>query len=455
MKLTFLGAAGTVTGSKYLLEAGGFKYLIDCGLFQGKKELRLKNWDLPPFNPEEISAILLTHAHIDHSGFIPKLVKYGFKGMIYCSKATMDLCKILLPDSGHLQEEDAYQANRHGYSKHKPALPLYTEQDARNCLKRFKGVEFEKEYKFKGGLTVTLYHAGHILGASFMRISDGKKSIVFSGDLGRFYDPVMKEPTKIPQADYVVVESTYGDRLHNKYDPTEDIETVVNDTVYRGGTVVIPAFAVGRAQVIMYYLYKLKVENRLPKLLRIYLDSPMAINTSGLLCKYMNDHRMPEEVCMNVCNVADYVKTTEQSKSLDSETNHMPSVIISASGMATGGRVLHHLKRFMGDSRSTILLAGYQAAGTRGDRLARGEKEIKIHGKMWPVNAKVVKLDNMSGHADYSEILRWLGGLSQGPRQIFVTHGEPEAAASMAAKVKEKYHWNVLVPTHGQTVELE
>lgn len=455
MKLTFLGATGTVTGSKYLLEAGGYKYLIDCGLFQGRKELRLRNWDMPPFNPSEIAAVLLTHAHIDHSGFIPKLVKYGFKGSVYCSKATMDLCKILLPDSGHLQEEDAYQANRHGYSKHKPALPLYTEQDARDCLKRFKGLEFEKEYKFKGGLTVTLYHAGHILGASFMRISNGKTSIVFSGDLGRFHDPVMKEPSKIPQADYVVVESTYGDRLHNKYDPTEDIETVVNDTAYRGGTVVIPAFAVGRAQAIMYYLYKLRAANRLPKMLRIYLDSPMAINTSGLLCKYMNDHRMPEEICMNVCKVADYVQTTEQSKSLDSENNHMPAVIISASGMATGGRVLHHLKRFMGDSRSTILLAGYQAEGTRGDRLARGEKEIKIHGKMWTVNAKVVKLDNMSGHADYSEILQWLGELAQAPRQVFVTHGEPEAAASMAEKIKEKYHWNASVPIHAQTIALE
>lgn len=453
MKLTFLGATGTVTGSKYLLESENQKLLIDCGLFQGLKELRLRNWDKPPVHPEAIDAILLTHAHLDHSGYIPKFVKWGFKGPIYCSEATFDLCKILLPDSGHIQEEDAAQANRHGYSKHKPALPLYTEQDARDCLQYFRPVEFGKNCGVGNDLKFKLSHAGHILGASFINVSDSKTSILFSGDIGRFNDPVMKAPSKPEKADYLVVESTYGDRLHGKDDPTADIERVVSETVSRGGSVIVPAFAVGRAQVIMYYLYKLKAAGRIPKHLPIYLDSPMAINTSDLLCKHMKDHRMPPELCMNVCGVAEYTRKREESKRLD-EGNNMPSVIISASGMATGGRVLHHLKRFLGDVRSTILLAGYQASGTRGDRLARGEKEIMIHGSMWPVRAQVVKLDNMSGHADYAEILQWMKNFSNPPKQVFVTHGEPEAAASMQKKIKEKLGWNSVVPAQDQGFDL-
>ena len=454
MKLTFLGATGTVTGSKYLLEDGGKKILIDCGLFQGLKELRLRNWSALAVNPSSLHAVILTHAHLDHSGYLPKLVKEGFKGHIYCSEATFDLCKILLPDSGHIQEEDAERANRHGYTKHAPALPLYTEQDARDCLQYFRSVDFGKPHDLGGFLTFSLYRAGHILGASFIRVSDGGTSILFSGDIGRLNDPVMKAPVAVEQADYLVVESTYGDRLHDKTDPLTDIEDVVRRTAARGGTVVIPAFAVGRAQSILYYLYKLKSENRLPRHIPIYLDSPMAINVSELLQKHLSDHRLPQKLCADVCGVAEYLRTKEESKKLNDTAVHMPAVIISASGMATGGRVLHHLKHYMGDARNTVLLAGYQAAGTRGDRLARGEKEIKIHGSMWPVRAEIVKLDNMSAHADYAEILQWLGHFTQAPRRTFVTHGEPEAATALRDKIGETLGWTADVPAYMQTVEL-
>lgn len=454
MKLTFLGATGTVTGSKYLLENNGKKILIDCGLFQGLKELRLRNWEAPPVSPKSISCLLLTHAHLDHSGYIPKLVKEGFKGTIYCSEATFDLCKILLPDSGHIQEEDAEQANRYGYSKHKPAVPLYTEAEARACLQYFKPVDFGKSYKIPGELDFTLSRAGHILGAACIRISDAKTSIVFSGDIGRLNDPVMKAPAPIQNADYLVVESTYGDRLHDKSDPTTDIEKVILRTIQRGGTIVMPAFAVGRAQSLLYYIHKLKTEGRIPLHLPVFLDSPMAINASELLCKHLDDHRLPRELCENVCDVAEYTRSVEASKAIDSKHNNMPKIIISASGMATGGRVLHHLKHYLGDKRNAVLLAGFQAAGTRGDRLVRGEKEIKIHGQMWPVQAEIVKLDNTSAHADYAEILTWLGNFREPPRKTFITHGEPKAALSLKQKIEEKSGWNATIPEYKQMEEL-
>lgn len=447
MRLTFVGANKTVTGSKYLLEHENKKILVDCGLFQGLKELRLQNWDGLPFNPVDIDAVVLTHAHIDHSGYIPKLVKAGFKGPIYCTEATFDLCKILLPDSGHLHEEDAEAANRGGWSRHHPALPLYTEQDARDCLKYFKPLPFGVTHSLGGEMTFTFHRAGHILGAAFIRISDGYTSILFSGDIGRLHNPIMKPPAKIQDADYLVVESTYGDRLHNTDDPTDDIEKIVRKTVARGGTLVIPAFAVGRAQMLLYHFYVLKSERRIPNI-PIYLDSPMAINATELLHRHMSDHRLSPEECAAVCNVATYTRTVEESRAISENNDAMPKVVISASGMATGGRVLHHLKHYVGDPRSTILLAGFQAAGTRGDLLARGEKEIKIHGQFWPVRAEIIKLDNMSAHADYNEILTWLENFSSPPRRVFVTHGEIEAAESMKEKIEEKFGWNTIVPSY-------
>jgi len=455
MKLTFLGATGTVTGSKYLLEDSGKKIMIDCGLFQGHKELRLRNWEELPVNPREIDALLLTHAHLDHCGYIPKLVKAGFKGKIYCSEATFDLCKIILPDSGHIQEEDANRANRYGYTKHKPAVPLYTEQEARDTFSYFQPVDFGQLHNLSEEISFTLHRAGHILGASFIRITGaGGTSILFSGDIGRLNDPVMKKPAKIQDADYLVVESTYGNRLHDKNDPADDIARIVNETTARGGTVVIPSFAVGRAQALMYYIHKLKTEEIISSNIPVFLDSPMASNASDLLCKHMNDHNMPHDLCMDVCGIAQYTRSVEQSKAIYSKNNNMPKIIISASGMATGGRVLHHLKHYVGDARNTVLLAGFQAAGTRGDRLARGEKEVKIHGQMWPVLAQIEKLDNMSAHADYQEILTWMENFNTPPRKVFVVHGELTAARSMRDKIEEKFRWNAVVPEYMQTEEL-
>lgn len=455
MKLTFIGATGTVTGSKYLLEDANQKILIDCGLFQGRKDLRERNWDTQPFDPAGINAVLLTHAHLDHCGYIPKLVKDGFRGPVYCSEATFDLAKIILKDSGRIQEGDAEQANRYGYTKHRPAVPLYTEEEAEAAFRYFKPLPFAKKFRIENGfLDFSLHRAGHILGAAFIKISDGQTSILFSGDLGRMNDPVMKAPSQIEEADYLVVESTYGDRLHDKDDPTEDIGDTIRRTAARGGTVVIPAFAVGRAQAILYHIHRLKKERKIPAHLPVFLDSPMAINASEIMARHLNDHKLGKELCAEVCSAAQYTRTPQESKMLDHEYSHMPAVIITASGMATGGRVLHHLKRFIGDPRHTILLAGFQAEGTRGGRLARGEKELKIHGQLWPVRAEIVQLHNMSAHADYSEILSWLSGFVKLPKKIFITHGEASAAESLRKKIIDSHGGEAIVPEYLEVFEL-
>lgn len=454
MKLTFLGAAGTVTGSKYLLEDDNRKILIDCGLFQGRKELREMNWQKPPFNPADIDAILLTHAHIDHSGYIPKLVKEGFSGPIYCTEATADLCSILLPDSGHLQEEDAESANRHGYSKHTPALPLYTQADAEAALDYLHPVDFGKRYALEGSLLgFSMYRMGHILGAASIRLDDGMTSILFSGDIGRQNSPVMKPPAKIQEADYLVLESTYGDRLHDEADPTEELGEIIRKTAKRGGSVVIPSFAVGRAQELMYHIYVLKQKKMIPDL-PVFLDSPMAIRATQLLERHPADHRLNEAVCKGVSQIVRYATTTDESKAINGNNNNMPKVIISASGMATGGRVLHHLKHHIIDERSTIIFAGFQADGTRGDMLVRGEKEILIHGANWPVRAEIIQLHNMSAHADYAEIMEWLGNFTEGPRRSFITHGEAHAAAALKTRMEDELGWDVHVPAYAEMVEL-
>lgn len=453
MKLTFLGATGTVTGSKYLLEDENKKFLIDCGLFQGIKELRLRNWEEPPVDPASVDAVILTHAHIDHSGYLPLFIRNGFKGPVYCSPATADLCDILLPDSAHLHEEDAERANRYDYSKHHPALPLYTKEDAYNALEKLKPVSFGDEHRLSDFLSFHFTHAGHIPGAACVHITDGQTKLVFSGDLGRLRDPVMKPPAQIQEADYLILESTYGDRLHDRTDPLDQLEAIITKTAARGGTVVIPAFAVGRAQSLMYYIYMLKSAGRIPDI-PVYLDSPMAISATKLMQEYHAEHRLSKEQCAAVCSNVYYTKTVEQSKAIYNKNNGLPTIIISASGMATGGRVLHHLKHYIGDARNTILLAGFQAAGTRGARLEQGETEIKIHGYLYPVRAEIVKLDTMSAHADYSEILEWLGHFREAPRKTFLTHGEPEAAASLKLKIEEHLGWNVEIAKYGQEVEL-
>lgn len=448
MKLTFLGATETVTGSKYLLETDSKKVLIDCGLFQGRKELRLMNWEKLPVKASSIDCIILTHAHIDHSGYIPRLVKQGFKGKIYCTQATKDLCGIMLPDTGHLQEEDADAANRHHYSKHHPALPLYTEFEAIRALRQFKALPINTSHKLDKDFSFSLHPAGHIPGACFVRVESNGISVLFSGDLGRLFNPVMKPPSKIIDSDYLVIESTYGDRLHDNDDPTEEIGNIVRKTAQRGGSVIIPSFAVGRTQAILYHLYILKKKKQIPNI-PIYLDSPMAIKVTDFMVKHAAYHRLSPEECEAISNIAIYTNTPAESKAINHGT--MPKIVISASGMATGGRILHHLKHYVGDARNTILLPGFQAYGTRGDRLARGEKEIKIHGRMWPVSAEITQLDNMSAHADFTEILTWLEGIGSPPRKIFITHGEYEAAYGMKQKIAEKFGWNAFVPKYGHS----
>jgi metallo-beta-lactamase family protein len=452
VKITFLGGTGTVTGSKYLVEAGGKRLLVDCGLFQGYKLLRLRNWAPPPFDPREIDSVLLTHAHIDHSGYFPLLVKRGFRGELWCTAATRDLAAILLPDAGHLQEEEAAHLNRHGNSKHKPALPLFTEQDAREALARIRGVEFDEPLRLAGGITARFAPAGHILGAASMRIEHEGCSVLFSGDLGRDDDLVMRPPARELAADCVVIESTYGDRLHDPADPLQPLGDAIRRTYARGGVVVIPAFAVGRAQTLLYALYRLRRANAVPEM-PAFLNSPMAIDVTELYHRYRAQHRLSFEECAGMCQAAKFVRSAAESKLLNRRRG--PMVIIAASGMATGGRVLHHLKAFAPDPGNTILLAGFQAGGTRGATIAAGAPQVKIHGEYVPVRAEVVQLDNLSAHADQRGLLAWLRGLASPPKRAFVTHGEPGASDTLRRLVEERFGWPCTVPDYKETIDLE
>ncbi|MDR3491332.1 MAG: MBL fold metallo-hydrolase [Gammaproteobacteria bacterium] len=451
MQITFLGAVRTVTGSKYLINVGPKKILVDCGLYQGYKELRLRNWNMPPVHPSEIEAIILTHAHIDHSGFIPVFIKKGFKGKVYCSHGTKELCAILLPDSGHLQEEDAKNANQYGYSKHKPALPLYTREDGINALEQFVALDFNQPLILFNEMEVKLFSAGHIIGASLAQLTYKKTTLLFTGDLGRPHHPVMRAPTQITETDYLVVESTYGDRLHDKSDPLDKLADVINDTVANKGSVVIPAFAVGRTQDLLYQLYQLKESKRIPNV-PIYLDSPMAQNVSDLLKHYSSEHRIPEELCDKVCQIATYTRTQEESQAIDASNES--AIIISASGMTEGGRVLHHLKKYLPGASNTVLFTGFQAPGTRGDRIINGESHVKIHGEMIPVKARIAVLENMSAHADYQEIIEWLKNFKKAPIKTFITHGELTSSTALKNEITEQLHWPCVVPDYLQTETL-
>jgi metallo-beta-lactamase family protein len=451
MTITFLGAAGTVTGSKYLLTANGKKVLVDCGLFQGQKELRLRNWAELPVDPHSIDAVVLTHAHIDHSGYIPLLVKNGFRGTIYCTPATKDLCNVLLRDSGHLQEEEARLANRLHSSKHSPALPLYTEEDAIRSLWQFKVVDFGNPFTLFDTFTFRFYHAGHILGASMVKVSYQDTSALFSGDLGRPHDAVMRAPDNLPNVDYLILESTYGDRLHDRQDPQQQLGEIIRQTAKRGGSVIIPAFAVGRAQSLLYYITRLKQQNEIPSL-PVFLDSPMAESATNILYHYKQEHRLSDDMCESIRDSVTCVKTLEESLELNNVAG--PVIIISASGMATGGRVLNHLQAFAPDARNTILFAGYQAPDTRGDRIVRGEREVKMYGKMVPIRAQVELLSNVSAHADYEEVMNWLRHTQTPPKKMFITHGEPEAAHSLQAKITQQLGWECVVPRYLQKEKL-
>ncbi|MEK4033906.1 MBL fold metallo-hydrolase [Methylocystis sp. IM3] len=443
MQIHFLGAAGTVTGSRYLLESKDTRILVDCGLFQGLKNLRLRNWAPFPVKPKGISAVLLTHAHLDHSGYLPALVRDGFDGPVYCSKATRELCKILLADSARLQEQDAEYANRRGFSKHHPALPLYDSQDARRAIRAFSSLSFGDSHELREGPVIRLHRAGHILGAASLEVNWKGRRIVFSGDLGRYDDPLNVDPEPIDGAHYIVVESTYGDRLHDPRDPKDAIARVIERTIQRGGTVIIPAFAVGRAQLLLYYLEQLKASGRLADV-PVYLNSPMAAEASELFLRHRDDQKLSDDERRRACAVAKYVDTVEGSKALNEDET--PKVIISASGMATGGRVLHHLKKFAPDPRNTILFSGFQAAGTRGAALVSGAQTIKIHGEYVQVRAEVENLTMLSAHADADGIMRWLRNFKQTPRMTFVTHGEPTAADTLRRRIQDELGWPTKAP---------
>lgn len=450
MKLTFLGAAGTVTGSKYLLETGGLRILVDCGLFQGYKNLRLLNWQPLPVRPTDIDAVVLTHAHLDHSGALPLLVREGYRGPVLTTHGTRELCGLLLPDSGHLQEADAEFANRHKTSRHQPALPLYTEEDAHRAMKLFKPLDFDEPLTL-GALQLRLRPAGHILGASSVELRQGKRTLLMSGDIGRPDDLMMKPPVPIAHADTLVIESTYGDRQHDDGDHAAELADVIRRTAARGGMVIIPAFAVGRAQALLYQIWLLKQANRIPDL-PVFLDSPMAIDTTGIYQRHANEHRLSVDECRHMAQVARFCRTPDQSRELNQLT--YPAIIISASGMATGGRILHHLMNHLGDRRCSVVFAGFQAGGTRGARLVAGERSIRIFGQDVAVNAEVVSIPGMSAHADAAQIIQWLGTLSHAPQHIYITHGEHDAADALRRRIQRELGWRASVPMMGDCVDV-
>lgn len=455
--ITFLGAAGTVTGSKTLLRHDDTLILVDCGLFQGLKDLRLLNWAALPVNPHEIDAVVLTHAHIDHSGYIPLLVKNGFSGSIHATAGTSDLCEILLPDSGFLHERDADFANRYKFSKHAPALPLYTENDARESLKRFRPWKMHTYKNITPKIKIGFRPAGHILGAASALIEiatdkNSTKKILFSGDLGRYDDPVMVNPHPGGDVDVLIVESTYGGRSHNGASPEDTIAEVVNTTSARGGTIIIPSFAVGRAQLLMYYLLKLKDENKIPNI-PVFLDSPMAIDASELFHHNNDLHHLSAAEAGRTCAVAKYVHSAEESKELNA--NRMPKIIISASGMATGGRILHHLKHCAGDERNTIMFAGYQAPGTRGAAMLAGAKSVKIHGSDIAVRTRVLNLDMLSAHADENDIIKWLKTFTRSPKITFINHGEETSSNALATRIKNDLGWKCHIPKYLEKISLK
>lgn len=445
IKLHFLGAAGTVTGSRYLLETENLRIMVDCGLFQGYKQLRLRNWDEPPFAPKSINAILLTHAHLDHSGYLPLMVKKGFCGKIYGTKATLELCKLLLLDSARLQEEEAGYLNRHHLSKHPLALPLYDSNDVSHTIKYFSVIEDHHDLTLAQNVTVKWMPNGHILGSCSIACNIEGTHILFSGDLGRPNDIIMKKPEIPNRPDYLIVESTYGNRTHQEGDPADRLKDIINATIHRGGSVLIPSFAVGRAQTLLYLLYRLRKSKKIPEF-PIYLDSPMSESATTIYqhfaeCLKLDADEVDAMIAMTKC-----VKTPEESKRLNSE--RWPKIIISASGMATGGRVLHHLKNMVTDDKNTILFCGHQAGGTRGETMVNGAQVVRIHGQDIQIRANVVKIDGLSAHADCNEIIAWLDHFKPAPIQTFITHGEPAAADGLRIKIERELNWKCEVPEH-------
>jgi metallo-beta-lactamase family protein len=483
--LTFLGAAGTVTGSKHLLEIDGRRILVDCGLFQGLKELRERNWEPLPIDPVTIDAVILTHAHLDHCGYLPRLVAAGFRGRIYCTPGTRELCSLVLPDAAHIQEEDARNANRHGFTKHSPALPLFTSVDAARTLTQLQPVGYDRPVPIEGqsrvrpgsdpdgtrsAPTVEFVNAGHLLGSAYARVRVAGKTILFGGDLGRYGRPVLPDPTPVAEADVLLLESTYGDRLHEPDDNGARFAAIVSDTVARGGKLIIPSFAIGRVEEVLYWLKRLEAENRIP-ILPVYIDSPMAIGAlqfySSRLAELDADLRSEGQTLRSdlkvrpdgIRHVSAFATTrmttiASPQQSADLVASRQPAIVIAASGMATGGRVLRHLAATISNPKHTVMFVGYQAAGTRGRLLVDGAKEIKLLGRIYPVAAHVERIDSMSAHADYSESMRWLTGFTRPPTMTYLVHGDPVALAALAARITAEKQWPVHIAAHHERVEV-
>ena len=448
--LSFLGATGTVTGSRYLIQASGRRILVDCGLFQGYKQLRLRNWNPFPVEPSSIDAVLLTHAHIDHSGYLPALIRDGFRGKVHCTAATAELCELMLPDSAHLQEEEARFALRHRYSRHARPRPLYSVDDANDALRHLHEIEFDRPLDLGAGLQVEFIPAGHLLGAAQIRLTVAGRTVHFSGDIGRPSDPMMRPPRPFGGADILVCESTYGDRTHPQVEAEAELAAIVNRTADRGGVVVIPAFAVGRAQVLMLQIARLQARGAIPDT-PVFLNSPMAIDATQIYRRHHDEHHVSDGECQAMFELAHRVRTVDESKALN--TRPGPFIVISASGMLTGGRVLHHVVSFGPDPRNTIVLSGFQAGGTRGAALARGDQVLRIFGRDVPIRAEVVQIESMSAHADANEILTWLGA-APAPEMTYVTHGEPGSSDRLRFRIDHELRWNVRVPEHLERIDL-
>ena len=444
VNIHFLGAAGTVTGSKFLLEFPDKKVLVDCGLFQGIKKLRELNWQQLPINAEEIDLVLLTHGHLDHSGFLPRLVNTGFKGEIWGTAPTLDIAEIILRDSAKIQEEDAERANKDGFTKHKPAKPLYNLLDAEKSIQKFKPKKLNEWIDINEEIRLRFRYAGHILGATFIEIDAYGKRFLFSGDVGRNDDLLLRDPDKPDRADLLFLESTYGDRVHPKEDMTDKLEAVIHETIGKNGTLIIPSFAVERAQLLMYMIWKLSAEGKIPNSLPVILDSPMGTNALAVFRKHHDWHKLTDDETIRMSErfhvVQSYAETWEI---ID---NPAPKIIIAGSGMVTGGRVLTYLQKYLGRESTTVLLAGYQAEGTRGRQLLDGADEIKLYGKYIPVKANIDILDGLSAHADKNELIEWLSDIKKSPDHLFLVHGEPQPLDSLRVKIKDTYDWHAAIP---------